>query len=643
MADFTLGPAQFPAGTVVGVYLRKAFVGEAGPFTSTVTTAMTDAQLVTEFSGLEFDTQYWAAAQVGGSWRRVSFRTERDTSADPATQGYVGAAVAALTKSDVGLGNVDNTSDAAKPISTAAQAVLDTHAADIAVVKEAPLNVDHAPYGGDIAAAITALPVTGGELYIPGKSSRRVGSNTITGKGNLTVIGDGAASVLHNAAAGEHALSIIDVNQLTVKDLRVQGEAGTLDGLYVENCQRAAFERVMCQGSGRYGIHTQRTFGVGVDHCGVGIDVTSPFPTGVANCTDGLVLDYDGVDISSGPNQFNVKAGHYAVGKDRGWAIRIVRAEGGNLDGPIAELSKGAILLDRCKSVLWFGYYAEFNPTAQEYTAGTATATNGSAVVTGSGTAWNTLDGEGAVVNAAPGKWLLIGGRAARIASVQSNTQLTLEENWTWATATAQPYRCTSADIVLDNCRECHGMGGYGAGAIILRDSSRNSFKGAVCEQVFFSIGSDYNRRCYATTNRGSSSTGRRQDYGNGNWCETTSYASGLIAEHGAEGWRAVGASGQPAFEGAWVNEGSGTYQDAGFFADGEGVVHLRGVVKSGTLGAGAFTLPAGYRPAKYTEFAVVSNNAFGKLGIYAAGYVVPLTGATTHFSLDGVSFRAEQ
>ena len=39
----------------------------------------------------------------------------------------------ALTKSDVGLANVDNTSDAAKPISTATQTALDTKPASTTV------------------------------------------------------------------------------------------------------------------------------------------------------------------------------------------------------------------------------------------------------------------------------------------------------------------------------------------------------------------------------------------------------------------------------------------------------------------------------------------------------------------------------
>jgi hypothetical protein len=76
---------------------------------------------------------------------------------------------------------------------------------------------------------------------------------------------------------------------------------------------------------------------------------------------------------------------------------------------------------------------------------------------------------------------------------------------------------------------------------------------------------------------------------------------------------------------------------------DGEGIVHLKGIIKSGALGNAAFTLPTGYRPAKELRIPVVANNLFGVVAIYSSGFVAPLVGNTTQFGLDGVSFRAEQ
>ena len=48
-----------------------------------------------------------------------------DNTSGFATQNYVDSAVDSITKSTIGLGNVDNTSDLNKPISTATQAALD--------------------------------------------------------------------------------------------------------------------------------------------------------------------------------------------------------------------------------------------------------------------------------------------------------------------------------------------------------------------------------------------------------------------------------------------------------------------------------------------------------------------------------------
>ena len=49
-----------------------------------------------------------------------------DNTSGFATQNYVDSAVSSVTKSTIGLGNVDNTSDLNKPISTATQAALNT-------------------------------------------------------------------------------------------------------------------------------------------------------------------------------------------------------------------------------------------------------------------------------------------------------------------------------------------------------------------------------------------------------------------------------------------------------------------------------------------------------------------------------------
>ena len=60
--------------------------------------------------------------------------------------------------------------------------------------------------------------------------------------------------------------------------------------------------------------------------------------------------------------------------------------------------------------------------------------------------------------------------------------------------------------------------------------------------------------------------------------------------------WRDVGGTDQPAFENSWANYG-GAYAEAAFRMDSEGWVHLKGLVKTGSVGTTIFTLPEEYRP----------------------------------------------
>ena len=92
-------------------------------------------------------------------------------------------------------------------------------------------------------------------------------------------------------------------------------------------------------------------------------------------------------------------------------------------------------------------------------------------------------------------------------------------------------------------------------------------------------------------------------------------------------------------FENSWANYGGG-YQEAAYYRGQDMVVHLRGVINSGTTGATAFTLPAGYRPPASCIFAVASNGAFGVVDITAAGAVSMTSVNNTYVSLDSISFR---
>ena len=98
-----------------------------------------------------------------------------------------------------------------------------------------------------------------------------------------------------------------------------------------------------------------------------------------------------------------------------------------------------------------------------------------------------------------------------------------------------------------------------------------------------------------------------------------------------------------PTLLNSWVNYGSG-YESASYFKDKCGVVHLAGMVKSGTTTAETviFTLPEGYRPRTSEKFFCVSLNAICVIDVYATGNVAIKTGANSGWiSLSGISFLA--
>lgn len=106
--------------------------------------------------------------------------------------------------------------------------------------------------------------------------------------------------------------------------------------------------------------------------------------------------------------------------------------------------------------------------------------------------------------------------------------------------------------------------------------------------------------------------------------------------------WHVVGTTGEPAFANAWVNYDTTFFYSAAFYKDALGIVHLRGLVKTGTIGAAIFTLPVGYRPTRQVLIGITANNAIGRVDIQATGIVLPSVGNNTFYQLDNVSFKAE-
>lgn len=101
-----------------------------------------------------------------------------------------------------------------------------------------------------------------------------------------------------------------------------------------------------------------------------------------------------------------------------------------------------------------------------------------------------------------------------------------------------------------------------------------------------------------------------------------------------------VGDSGEPAFQNGWVNYSS-LFNPAAFWKDPWGVVHLRGLVKDGTINTTIFTLPAGYRPEYQQLFVALEESTLGRVDVLADGQVQMKQGVGTNWlSLDGMTFR---
>jgi hypothetical protein len=91
-----------------------------------------------------------------------------------------------------------------------------------------------------------------------------------------------------------------------------------------------------------------------------------------------------------------------------------------------------------------------------------------------------------------------------------------------------------------------------------------------------------------------------------------------------------------------WKNNDSGD-APAGYAKDSWGVVHLRGLINTGSSDSTAFVLPSGLRPHHYLYFPVYTfGGGVASLEINASGEVIPFgTNVSSGNSLDGISFAA--
>lgn len=100
-------------------------------------------------------------------------------------------------------------------------------------------------------------------------------------------------------------------------------------------------------------------------------------------------------------------------------------------------------------------------------------------------------------------------------------------------------------------------------------------------------------------------------------------------------------ASTAPTLLNSWVNFG-GSRKVAGYFKDAYGIVHLEGVIASGTTTSSTplFVLATGYRPTAREYFSTTSGGAFASGFIDADGTVYIESGANTSFALSSINFR---
>jgi hypothetical protein len=91
-----------------------------------------------------------------------------------------------------------------------------------------------------------------------------------------------------------------------------------------------------------------------------------------------------------------------------------------------------------------------------------------------------------------------------------------------------------------------------------------------------------------------------------------------------------------PGFTNSWVND-VGT---CAFRKDQFGIVHLKGSMKNGTVGAAAFTLPVGFRPKSQKRWAAATGfGGMAELQVNTNGTVISASGSNSWVSLDGIYF----
>jgi hypothetical protein len=109
-----------------------------------------------------------------------------------------------------------------------------------------------------------------------------------------------------------------------------------------------------------------------------------------------------------------------------------------------------------------------------------------------------------------------------------------------------------------------------------------------------------------------------------------------ILVEPWHEDWIA------PTYVNSWVDYAGGHFAGGYYKDSATGRVHLRGLIKTGTVAANAFVLPAGYRPSATCRFVCDTNGGGGVCTIDSSGNVYVAAGSNVYFCLDQISFGVE-
>jgi hypothetical protein len=93
-------------------------------------------------------------------------------------------------------------------------------------------------------------------------------------------------------------------------------------------------------------------------------------------------------------------------------------------------------------------------------------------------------------------------------------------------------------------------------------------------------------------------------------------------------------------YNGTWADYGDAAWHNAAYRKHSDGRVELRGLVKNGVFGTSIFSLPTGYRPALHITLVTISDGeVLGRVTIESGGDIIHISGATTWYSLNNISF----